>query len=148
VRIGKTKVFSSPGEQQYAAALQSFVSEYARVINGGTGQSTDSAKEEAWNVLGRDTSKDAQKAAIKFLVTREMEALKSATPLALDALRNPEHYKATLHVQQKLGIPFLQGADQLGGVVGQDSPDQQSSTAFPSNALSGGKKVVKFGDLK
>lgn len=123
VRLGKTKIYSSAGEQVYAAALQSFVSEYARVINGGTGQSTDAARDEAWNVLGRDGSPDAIKAAIKFLSNKELVVMQQAGPLALDALRNPDNYKSTLKIQQKLGIPLLQGGEQVGASLGQD-PDQ------------------------
>lgn len=107
---GKTAM-SDPGEKAYAGAIQSFVNTYARVISGGTGQSTDSAREDAWALIRKTDGPQAVKAAVQQLAVNELNVVKGASSTAVEALSHPEKYGAILKIQEKLGFKALDDDD-------------------------------------
>lgn len=139
---GKTAL-SDPGEKAYAGAIQSFVNTYARVISGGTGASTDSAREEAWSLLSRADGPQAVQAAVKQLATNELNVVRNASSTAVEAIAHPEKYGAILKIQSKLGFKALddddarfsvpQSATPPTSAAGQPSPvaGQQPNGAKP-----------------
>lgn len=107
---GKTAL-SDPGEKAYAGAIQSFVNTYARVISGGTGASTDSARQEAWSLLSKSDGPQAVRAAVQQLATNELNVVRNASSTAVEALAHPDKYGAILKIQQKLGFKALDDDD-------------------------------------
>jgi hypothetical protein len=74
--------FGNAAESRYAAAVQSLVNEYSRVISGGTGASTDSARSEAMGMLNTAQSPDQVRAVVSQM-RREVAIVKSASQRAL-----------------------------------------------------------------
>lgn len=113
VAAGKT-AFSDPGEARYAAALQSFVNEYSRVISGGGSQTTDAAKQEAHELLNKAQGPDAVRAVVDQLAKKELGVLNSAGATAVEMLSHPEQYSAMLKIQTKLGLKMMEDAPGAG----------------------------------
>lgn len=121
IAAGKASM-SDPGEKAYAGAIQSFVNTYARVISGGTGQSTDSAREEAWALLRKTDGPAAVQAAVRQLAQNELAVVKQASSTAVEALSHPDKYGAILKIQQKLGFKVLDDDDSRFNVPNASSP--------------------------
>jgi hypothetical protein len=123
---------SDPGEKAYAGAIQSFINTYARVISGGTGTSTDSAREEAWNLLRKADGPEAVKAAVQQLAVNELGVVRQASSTAVEALAHPDKYGAILKIQQKLGFKALDDNDSRFTV-----PNGQAAPALPPSQTQG-----------
>lgn len=117
------------GEARYSAAIQNFVQEYSRVINGGTGQTTDSARREALEMLNHAQSPEQVKAVMQQLTQKELAVLKNATPTAVEALRNPQLYRAVLKIQKAAGIPL---APDDGSEAGPAAPAAPATAGGPA----------------
>lgn len=103
IRAGKT-TFSDPAEQRYADALQSFVNEYARVISGGANQSTDSARNEAWDLIAKNGGPAAIRAAVDQLGTKETGIIRDASASAVELMAKPSQYPTLTKAFTKLGF--------------------------------------------
>jgi hypothetical protein len=93
----------NPDERKYAASIQSFVNEYARVISGGGSITSDAARNEAHALLSKADSPDAIKSVVKFLKTKELDAVNNAAPAALELINNPNRYPHIAKIAQALG---------------------------------------------
>jgi hypothetical protein len=131
ISAGKTAL-SDPGEKAYAGAIQSFVNTYARVISGGAGTSTDSAREEAWNLLRKADGPEAVKAAVHQLAVNELGVVRQASSTAVEALAHPDKYGAILKIQQKLGFKALDDDDSRFTV-----PNSTAAPVLPSSQTQG-----------
>jgi hypothetical protein len=135
---------SDPGEKAYAGAIQSFVNTYARVISGGTGQSTDSARSEAWALLNKADGPAAVKAAVNQLAVNELGIVRQASSTAVEALAHPEKYGAILKIQEKLGFKALDGDDsRFTATQGQATPQLPPSQTQGQGGLPAGWSVVQ-----
>ncbi len=81
IAAGKTQ-FGNAAESRYAATIQSLINEYSRVISGGTGQSTDSSRHEAQDMLNRAQSPQQVQAVIAQM-RREVGIVQQAAERAL-----------------------------------------------------------------
>lgn len=134
---------SDPGEKAYSGAIQSFVNTYARVISGGTGTSTDSARDEAWALLSKSDGPAAVKAAVQQLATNELNVVRGASSTAVEALSHPEKYGAILKIQQKLGFKALDDDDsRFTATQGQSAPQLPPSQTQGQGGLPQGWSVV------
>lgn len=106
VRYGRS-AFSDPGEAKLAAALQSYVNEYARVINGGTGMTSDNAREDAMLVLNQNMGPAGIKAGINQLSNVETQVITNASDSAVELLSNPNKYRSLMKIQEKAGYSIL-----------------------------------------
>ncbi len=112
IMLGKTN-FSDPGEARYAAAVQTFVNEYARLIAGGTGTSTEGARKEAWDTLNKAQGPGGIKAAIQQMAVRETQVVMQAGDQAVEYFARPNSYKTLNKIQERAGLaaPFLSNED-------------------------------------
>ncbi|SRR6266404_803577 len=104
IASGKSE-FSNPAEKRYALAVQALVTEYARALSGGTGVTTDTARDEAHSYLSVADGIPAMKAAIDQIVNGEIVKLQDAGDETLEMIgKNTRRYSAVQKIQQKLGI--------------------------------------------
>lgn len=137
IRVGKAS-FSDPSEARYAAAIQSFVNEYGRVINGGTGMTSDAARADAWNVLSKAQGPAGMKAAIDQLSNKETQIITGASDSAVEMMANPNKYKALSKIQAAAGFQLApSNAD-----VAAANPQAASSTPPASSGLPQGWTVT------
>lgn len=138
VRYGKS-AFSDPGEAKLAAALQSYVNEYARVINGGTGMTSDAAREDAMKVLNQNLGPAGMKAGINQLSKVETQVITNASDSAVEMLSNPNKYRSLVKIQQKAGLNVLptQG-DSSAAATPNPTPSSPSPNPNPPAAPQGG----------
>lgn len=116
---GKT-AFNDPAENRYAAAVQALVTEYARVISGGTGVTSDSARDDAHGILNTAMDMDSTKAVVDQIVNKEMGVVSSASDEAREQLGHPERYSSIIKIQKKLGFQMSD--------VSPGTPDQTVAT--------------------
>lgn len=107
VMAGKT-AFSDPGEARYAVAIQSLVNDYARVISGGTGVSSDAARTEAWSIVNKAQGPGAIRAAVDQMSNKETGIIKNGAASAVEMLANPKSYPSLLKIQMKAGYKLTQ----------------------------------------
>lgn len=142
ISAGKSAL-SDPGEKAYAGAIQSFVNTYARVISGGTGTSTDSARDEAWSLVNKADGPAAVKAAVQQLATNELNIVRQASSTAVEAIAHPEKYGAILKIQNKLGFKALDDDDsRFNATKGPAAPTLPPSQAQGQGGLPPGWTVV------
>lgn len=142
IAAGKTAM-SDPGEKAYAGAIQSFINTYARVISGGTGTSTDSAREEAWALLRKADGPAAVKAAVQQLATNELNIVRNASSTAVEALAHPDKFGAILKIQEKLGFKALDDDDsRFTATQGQAAPTLPPSQTQGQGGLPAGWSVA------
>jgi hypothetical protein len=123
-----------PGERAYSAAIQGYVNEYARVISGGTGVTSDEARRQANDLIRKADNPDAVKASLKILSGKELDAIKGAGPIAAELLRNPQNYPVSTKIMGALGMGHLTS-------LGADPNVQQlppSQAQRPGQGSSGG----------
>lgn len=126
---GKT-AFSDPGEQAYAVAVQGLITDYARIMSNGVGQTSDTSRDHAAMLLPLNSSPEAQKAAGEQM-KKEVEVVKGAADEAMEAAAKPGRYTALLRVQKALW------GDQKGG--GMIDYDTKSASAAASPAARPGQ---------
>lgn len=119
---GRTQ-FGNANETRYAAAINSFVNEYARVIAGGTNQTTDASRAEAMSLINRAQSPEQVKAVVDQLGNKETQIVKGASEEAIEQLANPKRYSHLSAISEKLGI----GATNYGQGV-TNTPGTTAST--------------------
>lgn len=154
IAAGKTQ-FSDPGEARYAAAVQGLVTEYGRVLAGGSGGVTsDSARDEAHAILSTAKGADAVKAVVDQISNKETAALAQASDRTLEYYANPRQYSAINKVQSRLGFQIVDGDNsnvvQTPATVNHDlsGPDQKTLGQGPKPPKSAsGSRVVNFSDL-
>jgi len=98
-------------EGVYAAAIQSFVQDYARVVAGATGVTTDAAREDANALIAKADNPEKVKEVVNFLSTKEKDAIGQAGPAALELLANPKSYPHASKIMNTLGFNTLPGID-------------------------------------
>lgn len=131
IRAGKA-AFSDPGEAKYAAAVQSFVNEYGRVINGGTGVTSDAARNDAWSVLSKAQGPAGIKAAIEQLSTKETQIIAGASYSAVEMMANPNKYKALVKIQQVAGFQLAPSNADVAAANPQPTAPTAASTGLPA----------------
>lgn len=102
-------------EAAYHVAMQGLITEYARVISGGTGITTDEARNQAAALLNVAGNPAAVRAAVIQMKDKELAAIKNGSDQAIELIAHPERYGALMRLQQKAGVA-------AGGMVGMD-PD-------------------------
>ncbi len=133
IAAGNT-AFSDPGEKAYGVAIQSFVNDYARVVAGGTGVSTDSAREDAKALISRADGPAAVKAAVQQMAVKETQIIRSASDSAIEVLSNPNKYPTLSKIQDKLRIKYPSNADSAATAP---APAPNSAPAAASGLPSG-----------
>lgn len=138
---GKT-AFSDPGEAKYAAAIQGFVNEYARVINGATGMTSDAARAEAWATLNKAQGPAAVKAALAQLVNGETAAITGAGDSAIEMLSNPQKYRSLWKIQSKAGYSVIPSNADVSAANPQSgaaavAPSPVTATRPPLSSFAG-----------
>lgn len=130
------KSFSDPGEARYAAAVQTFVNEYARLIAGGTGSSTEGARKEAWDTLNKAMGPAGVKAAVQQMAVRETNIVMGAGDQALEFFANPKKYAALSKIQERAGLPppFMSNTDASVAAPQPAASSPPSSSSIPSFA--------------
>lgn len=131
IAAGKTWASNGP-EKAYQGAIQSFVNDYARVVNGGTGQSSEGARKEAWALLSKADGPEAVTAAVHQLASIETDIIKKAGDQSIEMLARPNQYTALAKIQQKAGIKIVQ--DQ-GDQEAANNPSQAPLGTLPPSAL-------------
>lgn len=121
--IAMKNAAGSPQEAAYHVAMQGLITEYARVISGGTGITTDEARKQAEALLNVAGNPEAVKAAVTQMKDKELAAIKNGSDQAIELIAHPERYGALIRLQNKAGVP-------AGGMIGQDpdSPATYSGT--------------------
>ena len=127
---GKNTV-GDPGERKYAASIQSFVNEYARVISGGGAITSDAARNEAHALLSKSDSPAAIKATVEFLKTKELDAVKTAAPAALELINNPNRYPHITKLSQALGYDGLASFGVTPGAPAEEKTPQKADKPDP-----------------
>jgi hypothetical protein len=138
----------SPQEARYAASIQGFVNEYARVINGGTGVVSDQARQHAHDLLSTADSPERVKAVIDQLRNEELSSFTGAGQVALEMMVNPDKYKSAVRVSQALGFSALAGVDpKVNGTPPQDSPAVQAGkAAIAAKPMPAADKLQAYAD--
>lgn len=113
--IAMKQATGSPAEAKYHVAMQGLVTEYARVISGGTGITTDEARKQASDLLSTAGNPEAVKAAVIQMKDKELQAIKNGSDQAIELIAHPERYGAITRLQNKAGVA-------AGGMLGMD-PD-------------------------
>ena len=119
----------NPQERQYSVAIQGLITDYARVISGATGVTTDAAREQAHELISKADSPAAVKAAVHQMVDKETQVINEAAPQALELLANPSSYPHASKIMTHLGFQSIAGS--------LDSPAPSAPAAAPT----GGKRV-------
>lgn len=94
-------------EAAYSTAIQGLVTEYARVISGGTGITSDEARKQATDLLSKASSPEAVRAVVAQIRDGELKAIKNGSDQAIELIAHPERYGAIVRLQQKAGIPVV-----------------------------------------
>ncbi len=112
-------------ERAYSTAIQSYVSEYARVISGGTGVTSDAARKDAQALLNKADSPEAIKSALSVMRDKELAAFQGAGPAALAMITNPEKYPHLNRLSGMLGFDSAHGfgLDPNAGVGSGENPN-------------------------
>jgi hypothetical protein len=145
--IGGKTAFSDPKEQAYATAVQGLITDYSRVMSSGVGQTSDSSRDHARDLLPLNSSKAAMQASMNMM-QKEVDVIKNAGDEALQVTANPQRYKALMKIQKALW-----GEEKGGGLIDFDSKSATpTSKAYPGPAPVGGvtpaaNKTVAFSDL-
>jgi hypothetical protein len=124
--------FSDPGEARYAAAMQSFVNEYARVISGGTGMNSDAARADAWNAIKKAQGPAGIQAAVDQLSNQETQIITNASSSAVEMLANPHKYQALSKIQKVAGFKVLPDDADVAAANPQPAPP---AAAAPKTTL-------------
>jgi hypothetical protein len=122
----------NPQERAYAVALQGMITDYARIISGATGVTTDTARGQANDLLKGADSKDAIRAAVKQMTQQELGVVNRAGPAALELLANKSSYPHATKIMNALGFNAI--SDSFDAKL----TDPTTSTAA---APTGGKRV-------
>jgi len=138
--------FSDPGEARMAASLQTFVNDYARVIAGGTGQSTEGARKEAWETLSKSAGPSGLYAAVKQMAVVESQIFRQAGDSAIELMSRPSAYPTMLKIQKAAGLPLPSNADlsvtSPQQVAMPKASEMTATGAAPANTLPQGWTVV------
>lgn len=111
----------SPEESRYHVAMQGLITEYARVISGAQGVTSDQAREQATDLLKAAGNPAAIRAAVDQIKNGELAAINQGSDQAIELIAHPERYGAIVRVQTKAGIPFT-------------SPDVQDPVSPPTHS--------------
>lgn len=110
VAAGKTE-FGAADERRYSGAIQSFVNEYARVLSGGSNQTSDASRHEAMSLLSRADSPEAVKAVLDQLAHKEADVLKDAAAQSVEELNGRwrdgkfvSAYPTLMKIKDRLGL--------------------------------------------
>lgn len=144
IMAGKRE-FSDPGEARYAAAVQTFVNEYARVISGGSGNSTEGARKEAWATLNKAGGPASVAAAVHQMAVTESGIVQQAGDAAIEMLAYPGRYRALTKIQKAAGLapPMLNNQDlQVTNPNPTTAPQTQTAPAAPNGTIPSGWSVV------
>lgn len=136
IAAGKAQFGDGP-EKSYAIAVNGMVQEYARLMAGGTGITSDAAADHARALISKADSPEAMKAAVKQLNT-ETNTITHASAEALEVLANPGKYPRMLKIQKALGIT------ELPEMVNDDTGAPIPGTGF-SPATAAGTTLTKSG---
>lgn len=109
--IAGKQAVGSPEEARYHVAMQGLITEYARVISGAQGITSDDARHSAEDILRRSNSPEAIKAAIDQIKNGELKAIQNGSDQAIELIAHPERYGAIVRLQMKAGIPVTSVAD-------------------------------------
>lgn len=130
IMTGKT-AFSDPGEARYGAAVQSFVNDYGRVINGGTGVTSDAARADAWGMLNKAQGPAAVRAVIDQLSNKETGIIMQGSAAAVEMLANPKQYPSLLRIQEKAGYKLTQSSADTAATSTPPVPPGPATGAAP-----------------
>lgn len=99
---GQTYFGDNKQEAAYAAALQTYVNTYARVVGGGTGVVSDNARKEALAALsGGYLGPQGMKGATDMLSQKEAAIVNNASDATVELFSNPSKYKHLLAWQDR-----------------------------------------------
>lgn len=105
IAAGKSQFGDGP-EKKYAIAVNGMVQEYARLMAGGTGITSDAAADHARALISKADGPEAMRAAVQQLST-ETKTIQNASGEALELLANPGKYQRMMKIQKALGITEL-----------------------------------------
>lgn len=124
----------SPEEAAYHVAMQGLITEYARVISGGTGITTDEARNQAAGLLKAAGNPAAVRAAVTQMKDKELQAIKNGSDQAVEMIAHPERYGAIMRLQNKAGVP-------AGAMITMDPDSQPTYNRNPQSTGPGGVQL-------
>jgi hypothetical protein len=128
---GQTYMGDSKGEAAYAAALQTYINTYARVVGGGTGVVSDNARKEALAAIsGGYLGPQGMQGATDMLSQKETAIMRGASDATVELYTNPERYRRLTAAQdriRKLGYNIATTSTD------DSATDQRSPPPGPAN---------------